>query len=98
MNNKAKKRKNSRRADGTNLSDWVGGLGLWLSRKKAGGNDPTEKLDTAKDSFAGENIGSYFLLDEFVGNPRGKPISQKQAELTIPETDDFIDDEAFFEG
>ncbi len=75
----------------------AGALGMFLSRKKAGGADSTEKLDTAKDPFAGESIGSYFLLDELVDNPRGKPISHKPAEPIIPETEDFIDDEAFFE-
>ena len=49
------------------------GLGLWLSRKKAGGVDPTEKLDTAKDLFAGTSIGTYFLLDELVDNPGVNP-------------------------
>ncbi len=73
------------------------GVGLWLSRKKAGGTDPTEKLDTAKDPFAGTSIATYFLLDELVDNPQGKPASHKQAEPITPEADDIIDDEAFFE-
>jgi hypothetical protein len=98
MNSKAKKRKNTRRAD-MQLIFLIGlavVLGMWLSRKKAGGTDPTERLDTAKDPFAGESIGSYFLLDELVDNPRGKSVSHKQAEPITPKAEDFIDDEAFF--
>ena len=73
------------------------GLGLWLSRKKPGGTNPTEKLDTAKDPFAGTSVATYFLLDELVDNPQGKPIGQKPAEPIAHEVDDFIDDEAFWE-
>ncbi len=73
------------------------GLGLWISRKKAGGADTTAKLDTEKDDFAGTSIGTYFLLDELVDNPQGTDKGHKQAERTTPEDVDFIDEEAFFE-
>jgi hypothetical protein len=99
LNNKAKKRKNTRRAD-IELIFLIGlavGLGLWLSRKKAGGTAPTEKSGTAKDPFAGTSIATYFLLDELVDNPRGKHTSHQPAESITPEVDDIIDEEAFIE-